>query len=353
MATASQYKEYVPPRDLTGYGFDSPRDCWPNEKKIAITFVLNYEEGAEHTLWNGDKRSEPFLNETASFRDIKWGQRDLFVETQYEYGTRAGLPRLLKLFKKFGWSWTTWTNARALEASAYYGKYLVEGGHEIAAHANRWADQRELYEENGPLKLITGKPGPEEEAAQVAQGIDRLRAATGLQDVPTGYYYGRGSLYNKHIIHKVHREKGVPLLYTSDTYADDVPYYTESPATLDGEADDGLLNIPYSLSNNDHRFYIKGAGFSNGQDFCDQLIAEFDYLRREGLEGKPKLMTIALHSRIIGRPGRIAGLKRFMEYVAKHDDAWVCTRQEIAHHFRQEFPYSGTPTRLLHAAPTA
>ncbi|GAA6041998.1 hypothetical protein JCM8097_009137 [Rhodosporidiobolus ruineniae] len=344
----SQYKEFLPERDFVAYGFDTPENCWPDSKKIVVSFVLNYEEGAEHTLWNGDAHSEGFLNETACHRGAKQGRRDLYVESMYEYGTRAGLPRLLKLFKKFGWSWSTWTNARALEASAYYGKFLVDGGHEIACHGNRWATQTELWQDPSPLKLITGKPGAEEEAAHVAQAIDRLRAATGLQNVPTGWYYGRGSTAHKHILAKVHRDKGVPLLYSSDTYTDDVPYYTENPLTLDGEEDTGLLHIPYSLTNNDHRFYIKGAGASCGDDWFDLLKAEFDYLRQEGLEGRPKMMTVAMHSRIIGRPGRIRCLKRFMEYVAEHDDAWVTTREQIAAHWRKEYPYTG-PTSQLHA----
>ncbi|GAA5908621.1 hypothetical protein JCM6882_003695 [Rhodosporidiobolus microsporus] len=350
---STEYKEYVPPRDFVAYGEETPADCWPEGKKIVVSFVLNYEEGAEHTLWNDagapNAHSEQFLNETAYHRPGRPGKRDLYVESMYEYGTRAGLPRLLKLFKEFGWGWSTWTNARALEASAYYGKYLVDGGHDIACHGNRWITQTELYEEKPQVALLTGKPGPEEEAAHVSQAIDRLRAATGLQNVPTGWYYGRGSLYNKHILERVHREKGVPLLYTSDTYADDVPYYTESPFALDGEEDKGLLNIPYSLTNNDHRFYIRGAGFGNADDFFDLLKAEFDYMLEEGIEGRPKMMTIALHSRIIGRPGRIRALKRFMQYVKEHEDqAWVTTRDKIAHHWREKYPYQGA-TRLLHA----
>lgn len=155
-----------------------------------MSFVLNYEEGAEHTLWNGDSHSEAFLNETAAHRGRKDGRRDLYVESQYEYGSRAGLPRLLKLFKKYGYSWTTWTNARALESSAYYGPHLVAGGHEIACesslpdfvfvfpflttspyfrtgHGNRWITQTELYEEKPPVSMLTAAAGAEEEAAFV------------------------------------------------------------------------------------------------------------------------------------------------------------------------------------------
>ncbi|GAA6014813.1 hypothetical protein JCM10207_002190 [Rhodosporidiobolus poonsookiae] len=347
----AEYKTYLPPRDFVAYGEDTPSDCWPNSAKIAVSFVLNYEEGAEHTLWNGDAHSEAFLSESAFHRQPKQGRRDLYVESQFEYGTRAGLPRLLKLFKKFGYSWSTWTNARALEASAYYGKYLVEGGHDIAAHGNRWITQTELYADPSPVASLTGKTGPEEEAAHVAQNIDRLRAATGLQDVPTGYYLGRGSLYSKYLISKVHKEKGVPLVYNSDSYSSDLPYWQESPLAADGDEDEGLLHVPYGLFLNDHRFYCKGAGASCGDDFFDLLKAEFDYILREGREGKPKMMTIAMHSRILGRPGRIQCLKRFMEYVQSHgEEAWVTTRADIARHWQAKYPYKTVGlTRLTHA----
>ncbi|KAM0746464.1 glycoside hydrolase/deacetylase [Meredithblackwellia eburnea MCA 4105] len=332
------YRQFLPPRDFVGYGVDSPADCWPNSAKICLSFVLNYEEGAEHSPWNGDgvdTFSEPYLNETSFHRQELHGRRDSLIESMYEYGTRSGFPRILKLFQKHGFTFTTWANARALEVTPRYAKMLVDSGCEVACHGNRWIFVEELG-------------GPAEEAAAVNHAIDRLQASTGLTDVPSGWYYGRGTLYNKYIIAKVHRDRGIPLLYTSDSYADDIPYYTEHPFTLDGEDDSGLLNIPYTVTTNDLRFLCDGAGFSAGTDFFNHLKSEFDQFYKEGLAGRPKMMSIALHSRIIGHPGRFKALQSFVEYVSKIPDVWVANRKDIAQHWRSKFPYE-KPTRLTHA----
>jgi len=333
----SEYKVFLPPRDFVGYGLEKPKgDVWPKGAKIAVSFVLNYEEGAEHTVWNGDEHSEPFLNEANYYRNRAEGKRDMYTESLYDYGIRAGLPRIIRLFQSFSYPFTLWLNSRAIETSAQYGPILVGMGCDMAAHGNRWITQTELS-------------GPEEEAAHVRQGIERIQKASGKQDVPSGWYLGRGSLYSKHVISKVHKEMGVPLLYCSDSYADDLPYWVEDPLSLDGEEDKGMLMVPYGLVNNDHKFYSKGAGASTAVDWFNILKGDFETLYSEGQDGEPKMMTIALHSRLIGRPGRLAGLKKFLEYITAKDDVWVTTRADIAKHWREKFPYETVGAqRLVH-----
>ncbi|KAK4700928.1 hypothetical protein P7C70_g5308, partial [Phenoliferia sp. Uapishka_3] len=353
------------PRDFVGYGFDTPADCWNGAKrddgkkgdpKIVVSFVLNYEEGAEHTPWNGDTRTTEFLHEDHYHRLPTSGEkRDNVVESgvilishqakdityppplQFEYGIRCGLPRILKLFKKFDMQFTTWACARALEVTAPYGQILVANGHEIACHGNRWRGTNDLA-------------GPDEEALDIKKSFKRLQDATGLTNVPTGWFTGNGSTYQRHIRAVVHKDMGVPLLYNSDTYNCDLPYYVSSPLALDGEKDEGMLMIPYSLTNNDHRFLVAaGNGVACSNDWFELLKGDFDYLLKEGRAGRPKMMTIAMHNRVLGKPGRIMALKRFMEYVAGQEEAWVTTRAKIASHWREKYPYELVgPTVSMH-----
>ncbi|KAL8292515.1 hypothetical protein RQP46_001127 [Phenoliferia psychrophenolica] len=274
--------QYAPPRDFVGYGDDSPRDCWPDGKKICVSFVLNYEEGAEFSVWNGDKSSEGSLHELSYNRPIRKNERDLVVEGMFEWGIRCGLPRILKLFSKYKMVFTIWTCPRALELSgSTYIKPIQEAGHEFACHGNHW--RRNAYFE-----------GPDDDAAHVREGLDRFQRLVGDPNVPAGWYIHNRSLAHKHIRAKVHREKGIPLLYCSDSYAGDLPYYIPNPlhvADPVNEADEGLLMIPYSLVNNDHRFITPGfAGVAKCDDWFDTLKADFDYLYQEGLEGRPKMM---------------------------------------------------------------
>ncbi|GFZ48909.1 hypothetical protein JCM24511_06658 [Saitozyma sp. JCM 24511] len=307
---------YTPDRDYVGYGLEQPRDCWPNGAKIAVSFVLNYEEGGESTLWNGDAKSIGGLHETFSDRDVQVGRRDFLVESQYEYGIRQGVPRLMKLFDKYGYKFTLWMVARSAEVTGFYPRLLAEKGHEIADHGNRWTVPGETYEEA---------------KWHHHQSIDRLQKATGRTDV--------------------HKERGVPLLYSSDAYAADTPYYIQDPLVVKGEEDHGMLCVPYSLTNNDVVFLALGArGVGKANDFFELLKADFDYLYAEGERGTPKMMTIAMHSRVLGKPGRIMAIKRFMEYISKKPDVWVATRQEIAAQWREKFPYEKEGfTAALHA----
>lgn len=264
------------------------RGVWSCYRELLLALALALtSRGAEHTIWNGDKRSVEFLYEDHFHRNIPLvGKRDLPVESQvgwvntrpsdmadrdrslqFEYGIRAGLPRILKLFKKYDYKFTGWFCARALEVHGDYGKLIVEHGHEasrlrlwrgydtrtvrvqyvltswqIACHGNRW---------RGTMDLA----GPDAEAADIRKSFDRLQAATGRTDVPTAYFTGSGSAMHNHVRARVHKERGVPLLYCSDAYADDLPYYVTSPLALDGDKDEGLLMIPYSLTNNDREFH--------------------------------------------------------------------------------------------------
>ncbi|WWD16904.1 hypothetical protein CI109_101336 [Kwoniella shandongensis] len=328
---------YLPPRDFVGYGLEPPTELWPGGNKIAVSFVLNYEEGAEQTPWNGDEQSCDNLHELHYERKAtSGGKRDIMVEEMFEYGIRSGLPRLIKLFRQYGWRWTTWTCARAFEVTGPYPKMLVEDGHEIACHGNRWR----VHGDNIA-----------EEKTHINKSFDRLQAASGLKDVPTGWFLGNGSERQKLVRSLVHKERGIPLLYCSDTYASDTPYWIpDASAEVYGGKDEGMLMIPYSLCTNDHRFFVAGGtGVSSPDDWFELLKGEFDQLYAEGAEGQPKMMTVAMHNRFVCKPGRIMALKRFMAYIATKPDVWVCTRQEIAKFWRDKYPYEEVgPTYKLH-----
>ncbi|THV02634.1 glycoside hydrolase/deacetylase [Dendrothele bispora CBS 962.96] len=288
---------FLPDRDFVGYGLDTPTDCWPNGAKIAVNFVINFEEGGESTLANGDEYSEGYLHEAFHKSPLK-GRRDQQLETMFEYGVRQGLPRILRLFDKYGYKFTTYAVARALELAPQYAKLLPELGHEIASHGNRWRSFADMP--------------PEEEAKHVAEAIDRLQRLTGDEIVPGGWFLGRGSNQSKRIIAREHHKRSLPLLYSSDSYADDLPYWVESPLASEGVSDGGLLIVPYSLDCNDHRFLCQGSGWSTSNDFLWHMKETFDYLYQEGIEGRPKMMTIGLHNRIIGRPGRFRCLQKYV-----------------------------------------
>ncbi|EIW66227.1 hypothetical protein M231_02991 [Tremella mesenterica] len=335
MVAWNQETFYVPPRDFVGYGLEPPTDCWPDGKKIAVSFVLNYEEGAESTPWNGDKISCATLHELSYDRPAVEG-RDCMSENFFEYGIRQGLPRLLKLFKEFGWHWTTWVCARAFETSGPYPKMLVADGHEIACHGNRWG--------------IHGS-NTAEEKAHINKSFDRLQEATGLKNVPTGWFIGGGSVRQKLVRAEVHKERGVPLVYNSDSFGSDLPYYIPDPySKIHGGKDEGMLMIPYSLCTNDHRFYVSGgAGVSAPDDWFELMKGEFDQLYSEGVAGHPKMMTVAMHNRMVAKPGRSMALRKFMQYISTKPDVWVCTRSEIAKVWREKYPYEKVgPTYDLH-----
>ena len=295
-------------RDLIGFGGRPPHPRWPGEARLAIQFVLNIEEGAERTILNGDGESESYLHELPG-RPSRPGERDLSVEGMYEYGSRAGVWRILELFKERELPLTAFAVGQALERNPALGQALAQAGHEVAGHGYRWIN----YE---------GVPA-EEEREHIQRTIKVIEQICGRR--PVGWYTGRVSQNTRRLV----REEG-GFLYTSDAYNDDLPYW------LPGEPP--LLVIPYTLVNNDAR-YLLPTGFSSGQDFFHLLKDSFDMLWREGGR-RPKMMSVGLHGRISGHPARAMALARFLDYIQTHEQLWVCRREEIGHHWQREHPAS-------------
>ncbi|OAA59182.1 Glycoside hydrolase/deacetylase, beta/alpha-barrel [Niveomyces insectorum RCEF 264] len=312
---------YDTSRDLVGYSKESLHPKWPNGAKIAISFVVNYEEGGENSVLYGDQGSEWILREGPGLVS-HIGQRDPNAESEYEYGSRAGIWRLLRFFNAKNLKFTLYAVGKALEGNPRVGVECVEHGHEIAAHAYRWIDYTKI-----PL---------EEEKALIKQEILSLQQTCGV--VPKGWYYGRPSRRSRILVWQVFRELGYPLLWNSDTYADDVPYWTDVPEEADDPNAKGLLLLPYSFDNNDYKFTVP-SGFNAPGGWLEHLKNTFDTLYQEGIEGMPKMMTVGLHCRLAGRPGRFAALKSFVEYVQQHEGVWITTRTNIAEAFSKEYPY--------------
>lgn len=291
------------PRDLHGYGRRPPHAKWPRDARLALQFVINYEEGSEHSILHGDSHSEAFLTEepTSAFANI----RNINVETQYEYGSRAGWWRLYRMFTERGIPVTIFGVAKALEKNPDAVRAMQEANYEIASHGLRWIQYAEMPEE--------------QERFHIAEAIRIHEATTGSR--PTGWYTGRMSVNTRRLL----VEAG-GFTYDSDSFADDLPYWTK----VDGK--DHLV-VPYSLDNNDGR-YVNPYGY-NSSSFSNYLIQSFDFLRREG-STVPKMMSVGLHTRIIGRPGRAADLERFLDHVVQADDVWVARRIDIANHWTKE-----------------
>lgn len=296
------------PRDMVGYGRTPPDPQWPGGAAVALQIVLNYEEGGENNILHGDAASEAYLTEVVGTQPIP-GQRNLSVESQYEYGSRAGFWRIHRLLTSRGIPITVYAVTMALARNPEAAAAMVEAGWEIASHACRWIEYRDMKEEA--------------ERADIAESIRLQTAVTGSR--PLGWYTGRFSANTKRLL----SEAG-GFLYFADSYADDLPYWER----VNGKPE---LIVPYTLDNNDMRFAV-AQGFNTGEDFARYLIDAFDVLYREGLEGRPKMMSVGLHNRLVGRPGRLAGLVRFLDHVQRHDRVWICRRVEIARHWRAHFP---------------
>lgn len=293
-------------RDLVGYGGQPPHPKWPGEARVAVQFVLNIEEGAEQSILNADSQSEAYLHELPS-RPPRMGERDLSVESMYEYGSRAGVWRILDLFKERNLPLTAFAVGQALELNPEIGHALSAAGHEVAGHGYRWIDYQSIPEA--------------EERQHIRQTIEVIEQICGQR--PVGWYTGRISQNTRRLL----REEG-GFLYSSDAYNDDLPYWlTGSPA---------LLVIPYTLVNNDVR-YLLPTGFSCGDDFFNLLKDAFGQLWQEGAQ-VPKMMSVGLHSRISGHPARAKALARFLDYVQDHDSVWICRRDEIARHWISVHP---------------
>ena len=293
-------------RDLVGYGGRPPHPRWPGDARVAIQFVLNVEEGAELSPLNGDDRSEDYLHELFG-RPSRMGERDPSVEGMYEYGSRAGIWRILELFGARGFPLTSFVVGRVLELNPELGRALSAAGHEIAGHGYRWFDYRGIPED--------------EERRHIRQTIELIERTCGKR--PVGWYTGRVSPNTRRLI----REEG-GFLYSSDAYSDDLPFWLPgSPSHL---------VIPYTLVNNDARYLLPG-GFSSPEDFFQLLKHAFDLLWQEGA-ACPKMMTVGLHGRISGHPARAMALSRFLDYLQGRESVWICRREEIARHWIAEHP---------------
>lgn len=300
------------PRDLKGYGRNPPDPRWPGAARVAVQFVLNYEEGGESSVLHGDAGSEQFLSEL--FNPPSFAARHLSMEGIYEYGARVGVWRILREFEKRGLPLTVFGVSMALERCPEVTAAFVELGHEIACHGWRWIHYQGLDEATERAHLATGM-----------QIIERLTGARAL-----GWYTGRDSPNTRRLV----ADYG-GFEYDSDYYGDDLPFWLQVRRT-DGTLAPHLV-VPYTLDSNDMRFALP-QGFSHGNEFFEYLRDAFDVHWAEGAE-RPGLMSIGMHCRLLGRPGRLRALQRFLDHIAAHDRVWVTRRLDIARHWRRVFPF--------------
>lgn len=304
------------PRDLVGYGRDVPHARWPGGARIAVQFVLNYEEGGENNPLHGDATSETFLSELVSA--TAYESRHMTMESMYEYGSRAGLWRILREFEARGLPLTVFAVGMALRRYPELVKVFMDRGDEIASHGMRWIHYQNLPEATERQHL--------EEATRL------LNDLTGGA-WPAGWYTGRDSPNTRRLV----ADHG-GYAYDSDYYGDDLPFWM--PVTKsDGEVVQQLV-VPYSLDTNDMRF-VQAQGFNTGDHFFTYLRDSFDALYAEGDPAgldRPKMMSVGMHCRILGKPGRIGALQRFLDHVQSHPDAWVCRRIDIARHWQAAHP---------------
>jgi allantoinase len=306
------------PRDLVGYGRTPPHAQWPGAARVAVQFVLNYEEGGENAVLHGDAGSEQFLSEM--FNPPAFAERHLSMEGIYEYGSRAGAWRILREFEKRGLPLTVFGVGMALQRHPELTAAFKELGHEIACHGWRWIHYQHVDE------------ATEREHMRLA--IEAIRQLTG--ELPLGWYTGRDSPNTRRLV----VDHG-GFAYDSDYYGDDLPFWMKVRKS-DGQVVPHLV-IPYTLDANDMRFSLP-QGFAQAEDFFIYLRDSFDALYAEGDpngEDRPKMMSVGMHCRLLGRPGRIVALQRFLDHVQKHDRVWVCRRIDIARHWKQVHPYQG------------
>jgi allantoinase len=292
-------------RNMIGYGAKAKSISWPNNARLALQIVLNYEEGGENCVLNGDKYSETFLSEIIGAKAIKG--RHISMESIYEYGSRVGFWRLHKLFKDKNIPVTIFGVGLALEQNPEVCEAIKNGNYEVAAHGYRWIDYQDVK------KSVEKK--------HMQQAIKTIKKIFGSR--PFGWYTGRCSPNTRDLVFD---EGG--FLYDSDSYSDDLPYWEK-------RGNKRQLIIPYTLDNNDMRF-ATNQGFNTGDHFYNYLKDSFDALYEEG-KTSPKMMSVGLHCRLIGRPGRIQSLKKFLDYVLKFNDIWICKRIDIAKHWIKNY----------------
>ena len=301
------------PRDLVGYGRDVPHADWPGGARVAVQFVLNYEEGGESSVLHGDSESEQFLSEIIGA--AAYPARHLSMESIYEYGSRAGAWRILREFERRRLPLTVFGVSMALERHPELTAAFVERKHEIACHGWRWIHYQNVDE------------ATEREHMRIAVAIiEQMTGAT-----PQGWYTGRDSPNTRKLV----VDHG-GFLYDADYYGDDLPCWTEVKKS-DGTTVPHLI-VPYTLDCNDMRF-ATAQGFNSGEQFLAYLKDAFDVLYAEGAE-RPKMMSIGMHCRLLGRPGRFAALQRFLDHVEQHDRVWVCRRIDIAQHWIARHPHA-------------
>jgi allantoinase len=296
------------PRDLIGYGRQPPHADWPGGARIAVQVVLNYEEGGEMSVLHGDERSETFLSDMINPPALTG--RHMSMEQVYEYGSRAGVWRLLRLFERYGVPVTVFGVAMAMERNPAAVEAFLRAGHEIASHGYRWINYQDA-----PEAL---------EREHMARAVEVHTRLTGER--PLGWYTGRTSPNTRRLA----AEEG-GFLYDADDYSDDLPFWVT-------EAGKPHLIVPYTLEANDMRF--SGGGLVTGEQFGGYLNDAFDVLYAEG-ETAPKMLSVGLHCRLAGRPGKLAGLERFLKHALSHKDVWFCRRVEIARHWREWHPHAG------------
>jgi allantoinase len=292
-----------PARDLIGYGRNPPHPRWPEDARIAVQFVMNYEEGSEYSVPDGDGFTETGLCEAPS--PVPHGSRDLAAESVYEFGSRVGFWRIMDLFAERRLPMTVFACALALERNAEAARAIVSAGHDVCCHGWRWFKHWLLTED--------------EERRHIAMAVSSLEKTLGTR--PLGWYCRYGPSVNTRRL--VVEEGG--FLYDSDAYNDELPYWVPVGNRMH-------LVVPYTNDANDSKFSNPVSSFATGEDFFAYLKDTFDVLYREG-RTRPRMMSIGLHMRLSGRPGRAAGLARFLDYIAKHDAVWVCRRLDIARHW--------------------
>jgi len=301
------------PRDLKGYAANPPDPKWPGGARIAVQFVLNFEEGGENSVLHGDRASEQFLSEM--FNPPAFEDRHLSMEGIYEYGSRVGVWRILREFEKRHLPLTVFGVSSALERCPEVTQAFGALGHEIACHSWKWIHYQDMPEE--------------QEREHIAKGVEIIKKLTG--QAPLGWYTGRDSPRTRRLI----LDHG-GFEYDSDYYGDDLPFWMKVRKTS-GDVVPHLI-VPYTLDVNDMRFALP-QGFSQAEDFYTYLKDSFDVLYEEGAYA-PKMMSIGMHCRLLGRPGRITALQRFLDYVGAKDKVWVCRRLDIAKHWKQTQPYT-------------
>ena len=310
MATTNNTPRY--PRDLRGHGRNPPHPQWPGNARVALQFVLNYEEGGENSVLHGDAGSEQFLSEMAN--PPAYPARHLSMEGIYEYGSRVGVWRLLREFERRGLPLTIFGVAMALERCPEVATAFSELGHEIACHGWRWISYQGIDEAT--------------EREHMARALASTLRLTGTR--PLGWYTGRDSPNTRRLV----ADDGA-LEYDSDYYGDELPFWLQVRRT-DGALQPHLV-VPYTLDTNDMRFALP-QGFSQGDDFFSYLRDSFDVLYAEGAE-RPAMMSVGMHCRLLGRPGRMRALQRFLDHVQAHDRVWVARRIDIARHWKQVHPF--------------